>query len=136
MTGQEEGGGSFKKKDHTLESDFTLEAGQEDVVCVDLEGEWSEQSKIFLHPSFKNPNVKFLSGEVYLFIYLLKGHNYKHNKGENITRPFLRELTRDREGGDATHQHTTGRTSDTTKAPSQHPGQQRGDRRAPEGGRK
>merc|ERR1712227_569128 len=50
--------------DHNLESDFTLEAGQEDVVCVDLEGEWSEQSKIFLHPSFKNADIKFISGEV------------------------------------------------------------------------
>merc|ERR1712029_1318698 len=64
MTGPEEGGGSFKKKDHNLESDFTLEAGQEDVVCVDLEGEWSEQSKIFLHPSFKNADIVFISGEV------------------------------------------------------------------------
>ena len=53
MSGQTEGGGGLKKKDHNLESDFTLEAGQEDVVCVDLEGEWSEQSKIFSHPSYK-----------------------------------------------------------------------------------
>ena len=60
-----EGGESaFKKKDHTLESDFTLESGQEDVVCVDLEGEWSEQSKIFPHPSFKNAAIQFISGEV------------------------------------------------------------------------
>merc|ERR1711988_1284543 len=38
--------------------------GQEDVVCVDLDGEWSEQSKIFPHPSFKNSDIKFVSGEV------------------------------------------------------------------------
>merc|ERR1712029_485117 len=63
--GISEGGESaFKKKDHTLESDFTLESGQEDVVCVDLEGEWSEQSKIFPHPSFKNAAIQFISGEV------------------------------------------------------------------------
>merc|ERR1711936_620941 len=59
-----EGGGGYKKKDHNLESDFSLDAGQEDVVCVDLDGEWSEQSKIFPHPSFKNSDIKFVSGEV------------------------------------------------------------------------
>ena len=59
-----EGGSAFKKTDHSLESDFTLDPGQEDVVCVDLEGEWSEQSKIFLHPSFKNPDIRYISGEV------------------------------------------------------------------------
>ena len=64
MSGQDEGGGGFKKKDHNLESDFTLDAGQEDVVCVDLDGEWSEQSKIFSHPSYKNPDIQFVSGEV------------------------------------------------------------------------
>ena len=37
MSGPDEGGGGFKKKDHNLESDFTLDAGQEDVVCVDLD---------------------------------------------------------------------------------------------------
>ena len=51
MAGSVEGGSAFKKTDHSLESDFTLDPGQEDVVCVDLEGEWSEQSKIFLHPT-------------------------------------------------------------------------------------
>merc|ERR1712203_794595 len=56
--------GGLKKKDHNLESDFTLEAGQEDVVCVDLDGEWSEQSKIFPHPSYRNADIQFVSGEV------------------------------------------------------------------------
>merc|ERR1712013_907424 len=36
----------------------------EDVVCVDLEGEWSESSKIFRHPDFKNKNVEYIGGEV------------------------------------------------------------------------
>ena len=57
-------GSGFKRTDHTLESDFTLDAGQEDVVCVDLEGEWSEQSRIFLHPGYKNTDIQFVSGEV------------------------------------------------------------------------
>merc|ERR1712187_82842 len=64
MTGAVEGAGGFQKTSHTLESDFTLEKGQEDVVCVDLEGEWSESSKIFRHPDFKNKNVEYISGEV------------------------------------------------------------------------
>ena len=50
--------------EHTLESDFTLEPLQEDVVCVDLEGEWSESAKIFRHPDFKNSDLEFISGEV------------------------------------------------------------------------
>ena len=66
MTGPGEAaaGSGFKRTDHTLESDFTLDAGQEDVVCVDLEGEWSEQSRIFLHPGYKNTDIQFVSGEV------------------------------------------------------------------------
>merc|ERR1712045_282900 len=36
----------------------------EDVVCVDLEGEWSEQSRIFLHPGYKNTDIQFVSGEM------------------------------------------------------------------------
>merc|ERR1712217_816003 len=64
MTGAAEGAGSFQKTSHTLESDFTLEKGQEDVVCVDLEGEWSESSKIFRHPDFKNENIQYITGEV------------------------------------------------------------------------
>ena len=64
MSAEAEGGRGYKKKDHNLESDFSLDAGQEDVVCVDLDGEWSEQSKIFPHPSFKNSDIKFVSGEV------------------------------------------------------------------------
>merc|ERR1712217_419365 len=64
MTGAAEGAGSFQKTSHTLESDFTLEKGQEDVVCVDLEGEWGESSKIFRHPDFKNENIQYITGEV------------------------------------------------------------------------
>ena len=64
MSGPGDGGTGFKKKDHNLEAEFSLDAGQEDVVCVDLEGEWSEQSKIFQHPSFDDTDIKFVSGEV------------------------------------------------------------------------
>merc|ERR1712129_363716 len=44
--------------------DFTLEPQQEDVVCVDLEGEWSEQSRVFRHPDFQDGRVAFVVGEV------------------------------------------------------------------------
>merc|ERR1712129_288245 len=44
--------------------DFTLEPQQEDVVCVDLEGEWSEQSRVFRHPEFQDGRVAFVVGEV------------------------------------------------------------------------
>ena len=64
MSGPGDGGNGFKKKDHTLEAEFSLDPKQEDVVCVDLEGEWSEQSKIFKHPSFDDTDIKFVSGEV------------------------------------------------------------------------
>merc|ERR1712129_511628 len=64
MGGAAGAGGGYQKTSHNLESDFTLEKGQEDVVCVDLEGEWSESSKIFRHPDFKNKNVEYVSGEV------------------------------------------------------------------------
>merc|ERR1712233_263148 len=63
-TGAVVGAGAFQKTSHTLESDFTLEKGQEDVVCVDLEGEWSESSKIFRHPDFKNNKIEYICGEV------------------------------------------------------------------------
>merc|ERR1712129_465420 len=44
--------------------DFTLEPQQEDVVCVDLEGEWSEQSRVFRHGDFQDGRVAFVVGEV------------------------------------------------------------------------
>ena len=64
MVEGDDGGGGFKRVEHTLESDFTLEPLQEDVVCVDLDGEWSESSKIFRHPDYKNLDIEFISGEV------------------------------------------------------------------------
>ena len=64
MAEGDDGGGGFKRVEHTLESDFTLEPMQEDVVCVDLEGEWDEAAKIFRHPDFKNSDLEFISGEV------------------------------------------------------------------------
>ena len=64
MSGPGDGGNGFKKKDHNLEAEFSLDPGQEDVVCVDLEGEWNEQSKIYKHPSFDDTDIKFVSGEV------------------------------------------------------------------------
>ena len=64
MVEGDDGGGGFKRVEHTLESDFTLEAMQEDVVCVDLDGEWDEAAKIFRHPDFKNSDLEFISGEV------------------------------------------------------------------------
>ena len=64
MSGPGDGGNGFKKKDHNLEAEFSLDPGQEDVVCVDLEGEWDEQSKIYKHPSFDDTDIKFVSGEV------------------------------------------------------------------------
>jgi len=64
MSGPGDGGNGFKKKDHNLEAEFSLDPRQEDVVCVDLEGEWSEQSKIYKHPDFDDTDIKFVSGEV------------------------------------------------------------------------
>ena len=36
----------------------------EEAACVDLDGEWSEQSKVFRHPEFDEPDILLVSGEV------------------------------------------------------------------------
>ena len=57
-------GKKFRQAEKCLELDFTLEVGQEAVACVDLEGVWSEGSKIFRHPDFQDPDIQLVKGEV------------------------------------------------------------------------
>jgi len=53
-----------KRLSCSLATEFTLSPGKEDVVCVDLEGEWSEDSKVSRHPNFDNKSLEFVKGEV------------------------------------------------------------------------
>eukprot|EP00092_Neocalanus_flemingeri_P002193 GFUD01002333.1.p1 GENE.GFUD01002333.1~~GFUD01002333.1.p1 ORF type:complete len:1322 (-),score=442.13 GFUD01002333.1:282-4247(-) len=60
------GGGPLKPKrlSCSLGTEFTLEAGTTDVVCVDLEGEWREDSRVGRHPDYDNKSLEFIKGEV------------------------------------------------------------------------
>jgi len=53
-----------KRLSCSLGTEFTLEAGKTDLVCVDLEGAWSEESRVLRHPSFENKSLEFVKGEV------------------------------------------------------------------------
>jgi len=53
-----------KRLSCSLGTEFTLEPGKTDVVCVDLEGEWSMESKVVRHPDFDNKDLEFIKGEV------------------------------------------------------------------------
>ena len=46
-----------------LGTDFSLGPHQEEEIRVFLEGEWSEETVVSLHPSFDQPNIKVV-GEV------------------------------------------------------------------------
>ena len=48
----------------SLGTDFVVEPGMEEDVCVDLEGEWREDSLVSAHPDLDIPNLEFVSGSV------------------------------------------------------------------------
>jgi len=58
------GGGTTRRLSCCLETEFTLDPGKTDVVCLDLEGKWSLDSKVGIHPSFENKNLELVKGEV------------------------------------------------------------------------
>ena len=61
----EESTKKFKKVEHSLEMDFSLEPGQEEVACVDLASpEWREDTRITRHPDFQDNRFEFISGTV------------------------------------------------------------------------
>ena len=47
-----------------LGTDFLVEAGRQEDVCVDLEGEWREDSQVCPHPDLDLPSLEFVSGAV------------------------------------------------------------------------
>ena len=47
-----------------LGTEFDLEPGATEDVCVDLEGEWREDSAVTRHPDLDTPGLEFLSGSV------------------------------------------------------------------------
>ena len=48
----------------SLGTEFDLEPGKEEDVCVDLEGEWREDSLVTKHPDLNIPNLEFVTGSV------------------------------------------------------------------------
>ena len=48
----------------SLGTDFVVEPGMEEDVCVDLEGEGREDSLVSAHPDLDIPNLEFVSGSV------------------------------------------------------------------------
>ena len=48
----------------SLGTEFDLEPGAEEDVCVDLEGEWREDSLVTKHPDLDIPNLEFVTGSV------------------------------------------------------------------------
>jgi len=58
------GGGTTRRLSCCLDTEFTLDPGKTDVVCLDLEGKWSLDSKVGIHPSFENKNLELVKGEV------------------------------------------------------------------------
>ena len=48
----------------SLGTEFDLEPGAQEDVCVDLEGEWREDSVVSKHPDLDVPNLEFVSGSV------------------------------------------------------------------------
>ena len=53
-----------KEVEASLGTDFVVEPGMQEDVCVDLEGEWREDSLVTRHPDCHIPNLEFVSGAV------------------------------------------------------------------------
>ena len=53
-----------KEVEVSLGAEFTMEPGQDVDVCVDLEGEWREDSLVTPHPDLDIPNLQLVSGAV------------------------------------------------------------------------
>jgi len=58
------GGGPTRRLSCCLDTEFTLSPGQSDIICVDLEENWSLNTKVERHPSFDNESLQFVKGEV------------------------------------------------------------------------
>ena len=54
----------IKEVEASLGTDFVVEPGMQEDVCVDLEGEWREDSLVTRHPDCHIPNLEFVSGAV------------------------------------------------------------------------
>jgi len=54
----------YKRLEVSLSTDFPLPAKSEDVVCVDLEGEWKEDARIWRHPEFEDEDIVMVSAQV------------------------------------------------------------------------
>jgi len=58
------GGGTTRRLSCCLETEFTLDPGKTDVASIGLEGKWSLDSRVGIHPKFENKNLELVKGEV------------------------------------------------------------------------
>merc|ERR1711874_426176 len=55
---------SYKRQELSLSADLTLPPKKQEVVNVDLEGEWAESSRVWRHPEFEDEDILMVEAKV------------------------------------------------------------------------